>query len=254
VSVAQYVKPDYLIVQSEPDTDASNDYRPELNTPATDVAMVQLIVTNIEAAKLPGLHTTIKLGSGMGTWQDSWQDYLGTPGTGTGILGITGLDGIDNHIYYLNGQSSSGLSTELDVSMQMIASAQASGKLASIAEYWLNKTTTPGEDSLDVRARGTFSFWSALDQQFAPLLFMLANQQSLEYVSPFNDALFWAYEPYALLPCIPVYPGSGSQNSSCDIDIMNLADAAAQAALALGQFSSLGTAYKADIAANQSPN
>ena len=43
VTTAQYVQPDYLIVQSEPDTDARDDYRPELNTPATDVAMVQLI-------------------------------------------------------------------------------------------------------------------------------------------------------------------------------------------------------------------
>src|SRR5208337_4504198 len=46
VTTAQYVQPDYLIVQSEPDTDANDDYRPELNTPATDVAMVQLMVNN----------------------------------------------------------------------------------------------------------------------------------------------------------------------------------------------------------------
>src|ERR1700691_4565882 len=140
VTTAKYVQPDYLIVQSEPDTDARDDYRPELHTPATDVAMIQLIVNNIEAANIAGLHSTIMLGSGMGTWQLSWQQYLGTPGTGTGLLGIAGLDGIDNHVYNFTGQqSSTGLTEELSVSLQMIDSAHAAGKFASIAEFWPNK-------------------------------------------------------------------------------------------------------------------
>jgi hypothetical protein len=87
VTTAQYVQPDYLLVQSEPDTDANDDYRPELNTPATDVAMVQLIVNNLTAAKVPGLHSTVKLGAGMGAWQANWQEYLGTPGADYGPAG-----------------------------------------------------------------------------------------------------------------------------------------------------------------------
>ena len=87
VTTAQSVQPDYLIVQSEPDTDARDDYRPELNTPATDVAMVQLLVNDLAAAKVPGLHSTVKLGAGMGTWQANWQEYLGTPGTDDGPAG-----------------------------------------------------------------------------------------------------------------------------------------------------------------------
>ena len=248
VTTAQYVQPDYLLVQSEPDTDSANDYRQELNTPATDVSMVQQLVTDLENANIAGLHSTILLGSGMGTWQASWEQYLGTPGTATGLLGIVGLDGIDNHIYYLTGeQSSSGLNAELNVSLQIMSSAHAAGKFASIAEFWPNKSLIVGESNIDIEARTTFSFWAHLDQEFMPMMFKLANNNSLEYLSAFNDDLFFAYEPYAALPCLPIYPGSGTENVVCDTSILNAASAAADLALGLGQFSSLGTSYQADI-------
>ncbi|MFN7997496.1 MAG: hypothetical protein U0Q18_28015 [Bryobacteraceae bacterium] len=254
VTIAQSIQPDYLIVQSEPDTDARDDYRPELNTPATNVAMVQQIVNDLTNAHISGLHTTIKLGAGMGAWQTNWQDYLGTPGTATGILGITGLDGIDNHLYYLTGQAASGMASELDVSMQMIDAAHAAGKFASIAEYWPHKSLIVGENSNDVRTRDTFDFMSAIDQQFIPVMFKLANEKSLEYLSAFNDSLFWAYEPYASIPCVPVYPATGSQNASCDNQILNAAANVSQQALTSGQLSSLGKAFKAEITSYRIPH
>lgn len=253
VIIAQNVKPDYLIVQSEPDTDARDDYRPELNTPATDVAMVQKLVNDLEAASVPGLHSSIMLGSGMGAWQASWQDYLGTPGAATGLLGITGLDCIDNHIYYLTGQSASGMAAELDVSMQMIDSAHAAGKRASIAEFWLDKSLIVGENPSDVWARDTFDFMAPLDQQFAPVLFKLANEKSVDYLSAFNDTLFWAYEPYASLPCLPLYPGVGSQNLACDNAILSAANGASALALSLGRLSSVGAAYQTYISMYRVP-
>jgi hypothetical protein len=248
VMIAKYVQPDYLLVQSEPDTDARDDYRPELNTAATDVAMVQLIVNTLNGANVPGLHSTVKLGSGMGAWQENWQEYLGTPGTGTGLLGITGLDGIDNHVYYLTPPSSSGLPMELDVSLQIIQSVHAAGKFASIAEFWPHKSLISNENSLDVNARDNFSFWAPLDEQYMPAMFELANEQSLEYLSAFNTGQFWAYEPYAALPCVPVYPDPNSLNTSCDLSILTAVSTTVQSALGGGQVSSLGTAYKADIA------
>ncbi len=249
VTTAKYVQPDYLIVQSEPDTDARDDYRPELNTPATDVAMVQLIVNDLAAADVPGLHTTVKLGSGMGAWQSNWQEYLGTPGADTGILGIAGLDGIDNHVYYLTGQSSSGLVEELDVSQQMMSSAHAAGKFASIDEFWPHKSLIPNESFLDVTVRDDFAFFAPLDQQFMPIMFELANQESLEYLSAFNDGEFWAYEPYVALPCLPVYPAAtATQNQACDLSILKAVSATVATAYTLGQVSSTGTAYKAEIA------
>jgi hypothetical protein len=254
VTIAQYVQPDYLIVQSEPDTEARDDYRPELNTPATDLAMVQLFVNNLNAAHLPGLHTSIKLGSGMGAWQANWQEYLGSPGAGTGLLGISGLDDIDNHVFYLTGQSSAGLASELDASMQIIAAAHAAGKLASIGQCWPHKSLIVGESNLDVTARDNFDFWAPLDQQFIPIMFELANQGSLEYLSAFNDGEFWAYEPYIALPCLPVYPGTGSQNAACDLSILGAVSVTVSLALELKLVSSTGYAYQASIAAYWVPH
>jgi hypothetical protein len=248
VTTAKYVQPDYLIVQSEPDTDARDDYRPELNTAATDVAMIQLFATNLNSAGIAGLHTSIKIGSGMGAWQTDWQDYLGTPGAGTGLLGITGLDGIDNHVYFLTGQGSSGLASELSVSLQMIASVKAAGKFPSIAEFWPHKSLIAGESDLDVDTRDNFAFWAPLDQQYIPIIFELANQQSLEYLSAFNDGEFYAYEPYAALPCLPIYPATGSENQVCDLSILSAISTVVETAVGLGQVSSTGTAYKAAIA------
>ncbi len=247
VMTAQYVLPDYLILQSEPDTDARDGYRPELNTPATDVAMVQQFVNDLQAAQLPGLHSTIKLGSGMGAWQANWQQYLGTPGADTGILGIVGLDGIDNHVYYLTPQSASGLATELNVSVQMIEAAHAAAKFASIAEFWPHKSLISGESALDVSARDNFDFWAPLDQQYFPVMFELANQAPLEYLSAFNNGEFYSYEPYASLPCVPVYPDPNSLNTACDLSILTAVTATVKSALGLGLLSSSGTAYKAEI-------
>jgi hypothetical protein len=254
VMTAQYVQPDYLIVQSEPDTDARDDYRPELNTPATDLAMVQSFVNDLTAANLPGLHTTIKLGSGMGAWQANWQEYLGTPGTATGLLGITGLDGIDNHVYYLTVESPSGLASELNVSMQIIAAAHAAGKFPSIAEFWPHKSMILSEGNLDVDARDNFSFWAPLDQQYVPIIFELANQGSLEYLSAFNDGEFYAFEPYTSLPCQPVYPDPDLLNAACDVSILTAVSTTVQSALGLGLISPTGTAYKAEIAAYWVPH
>jgi len=249
VTTAENVRPDYLILQSEPDTDARDDYRSELNTPATDVAMVQLIVNNLNAANVPGLHTSIMLGSGMGAWQTNWQEYLGTPGAGTGLLGISGLDGIDNHVYFLAAQSSSGLASELSVSIQMIGMARSAGKFPSIAEFWPHKSLIVGESDLDVDTRDNFAFWAPLDQQYISTIFEVANQGSLEYLSAFNDGEFYTYEPYGVLPCVPVYPAvTTSQNQTCDISILNAVANNVQSALGKGQISSTGSAYQAEIA------
>jgi hypothetical protein len=213
--------------------------------------MVQIIVNSLSAANVPGLHSTIKLGSGMGAWQTNWQEYLGTPGADTGLLGITGLDGIDNHVYFLTGQSSTGLASELSVSMQMIASVKAAGKFPSIAEFWPHKSLIAGESDLDVDTRDNFAFWAPLDQQYIATIFELANQGSLEYLSAFNTGELYAYESYAALPCLPVYPAAtATENQTCDLSILNTVSGTVQTALGLGQISSTGTAYHSAITAN----
>ena len=139
--------------------------------------------------------------------------------------------------------------------MQMIASVRAAGKFASICEFWPHKSLIVGESFLDVSARDNFSFWAPLDQQYIPLIFELANQESLAYLSAMNAGEFYAYEPYSALPCLPVYPaGTGSQNQACDLSILSAVTATVQSALGRGQLSATGTAYQAEIAAYWIPH
>src|SRR5208283_4289485 len=72
IIVAQQIRPDYLLLQTEPDTDAADDFRLELNDPSQDVSMISQFVLDLENAGIPGLHSSIQLGSGAGAWQKSW--------------------------------------------------------------------------------------------------------------------------------------------------------------------------------------
>jgi len=66
---------------------------------------------------------------------------------------------------------------------------------------------------------------------------------------------YWAYQPYAALPCLPVYPASsGTQNVACDLSILSAESAVVWPALGLKQVSSMGAAYQAAIAAYSVPH
>lgn len=132
IIVARQIKPDYLLLQTEPQTDAINDSRPELNNPAKDTAMISKFVTDLENAGIPCLHTLMQLGSGAGTWQLDWQSYI------SGLISITGLDKIDTHIYNL--QPDVNKLGEVTIAMQIADMAHTAGKGVSMSEFWLHKS------------------------------------------------------------------------------------------------------------------
>lgn len=249
ILVAQKVRPDYLILQSEPETDAVNAQSRSLtaaiNDPKTDADMVRYFVTKLDAAGIPGLHTSIQLGAGMGTWQGNWQQYA------TNFAAIPGLDKLDCHIYNLQ----SGLD-EIAAAERVADIAHAAGKGATIAEFWLHKSTSlsgltqNGDPLLDVRSRDTFSFWEPLDEQFLDVMVKLGNASHFDYISAFGFFSWFAAVDYKSLPspCPPHYPAtSATENSSCDSRIQALRNTQAQQALASGQISPIGLAYKKAI-------
>jgi hypothetical protein len=249
ILVAQKVRPDYLLLQTEPQTDAVNaQNRPltdAMNDPKADADMIGGFVANLEAAAIPGLHTSIQLGAGMGTWQGNWQQYA------TNFAAIPGLDKIDCHIYNLQP----GLD-EIGAAERVADIAHAAGKGASIAEFWLHKSTTlsgltaNGDPLLDVRARDTFSFWEPLDEQFLGVMVKLANAKHFDYINAFGFYSWFTLVDYASLPapCPPHYPASSAaENSVCDSKIQALRNNQASQALGSGDLSPLGLAYKKAI-------
>lgn len=248
VIIARQIKPDYLILQAEPQTDAINDFRPELNDATKDTMMIRQFVTDLENAGIAGLHTSMQIGSGAGTWQPDWQLYF------SNLIKIPGLDKIDAHIYNLQpGVNQLG---EITIAMQIADMAHAAGKGTSISECWLHKSTKlvglteNGDPLTDIRARDMFSFWEPLDEQFFQLIKNLANYKHFDYVSAFGFYNWFALVDYNSLKTPPVYPAANSsQNEAADSKITNLQNQSAKQALADHKLSSTGKAYQAIIAA-----
>ena len=184
IIIAQQIKPDYLILQTEPQTDAVNDFRPELDNATQDVAMINKFVNDLNNAGIMGLHTLIQLGSGAGTWQPDWKSYF------TGLVAIKSLDKIDTHIYNLQpGVNQLG---EVTIAMQIADMAHTAAKGVTMSEFWFQKSaslvglTENGDPIVDIRVRDMFSFWTPLDVQAFQMLSELANYQHFDYVSPFG--------------------------------------------------------------------
>jgi hypothetical protein len=186
VVTASEIKPDYLLIQTEPSTEAYQAHRPELNNPTQDVAMVAAAMSALDSANIPGLHNSIIIGSGFGSWQSEWQSYL------SGLLKISGLDLVDTHNYFTSGG-------DIDNELSIVSQVKKSGKQLGMSEYWLKKSlelapslTTPIFDSVD----DSYSFWAPLDQQFIRLMYVIANENKFAYTSAFNDLQLFAYVDY----------------------------------------------------------
>jgi hypothetical protein len=247
IILAQQIKPDYLLLQTEPQTDAVNDFRPELNNATKDTAMISKFVADLESAGIADLHTSIQLGSGAGTWQPDWKSYF------SGLIAIPGLDKIDTHIYNL--QPDVNQLGEVPIAMQIADMAHAAGKGVTMSEFWFHKSTslvglTEGGDSLtDIRVRDMFSFWSPLDVQAFQMLAKLANDKHFDYVSAFGHYNWFALTDYNSLQSAPVYPAANStQNEAVDNQITSLQNQAARQALAANQLSPTGKTYQTIIA------
>ena len=235
-------------MQTEPQTDAINDFRPELNNATQDVAMINKFVNDLENAGITGLHTSILLGSGAGTWQPDWKSYF------TGLVAIKGLDKIDTHVYNLQpGVNQLG---EVTIAMQIADMAHAAGKGVTMSEFWFQKSaslvglTENGDPITDIRVRDMFSFWTPLDVQAFQMLSELANYKHFDYVSPFGIYYWFTLINYNSLQTSPVYPASSeTQNEAVDSQITTLMNQSATQALANNQLSLTGKAYQAIIAA-----
>jgi hypothetical protein len=252
VIIAQQIKPDYLLLQTEPQTDAVNDFRPELNNATKDTAMISNFVTALENARIPGLHTSIQLGSGAGTWQPGWKSYF------SGLMVIPGLDKIDTHIYNL--QPDVNQLGEVAIAMQIADMAHSVGKGVTMSEFWFHKSTSlvglteAGDTLTDIRARDMFSFWAPLDEQSFQMLSKLANYKHFDYVSAFGHYNWFALTDYNSLQSPPIYPAiTNSQNEVVDNQITSLQNQLAKQALNNNQLSPTGKAYQAIISNPPAP-
>jgi uncharacterized protein (TIGR03437 family) len=187
LTIAQQVGPDYIDLNSEPDTDKQLSGRTGLyGTPQAFAAMNDTIVTRLRAQGV-----TIPVGAGVGTWLGG---QAGAQAWVQALLG-THIDYLDLHVYATNFNFLPNAITYADMALQ-------AGKQVAMSECWDFKETvselgqTAVGNEASYYARDTFSFWAPVDAAFIQAFVNYANWKGLIYLSPFWTRYFWAYLDY----------------------------------------------------------
>jgi hypothetical protein len=226
VAIARDIRPDFIGVGSEPDTEADLSGQATVRSPAGFAALVSYTTDRLAGAGLGGIPVL----AGVGTWTGQGDAFV------EALCGISGLWGIDLHQYPVNLDF-------LDRALRLAGLARARGKRVTFMEAWLQKesdaelgTLNPAFDTT-VYARDAFSFWAPLDARFLEVMVKLAHVAGADMLSPFWSRYFWAYLDHAQVSAA-VPPLTSDQ-------IVALSTQAAAAALVSGSVTSTGRAYGA---------
>jgi glycosyltransferase involved in cell wall biosynthesis len=160
-TVIRELRPDYLTMENEPDTQARNT--------GLDFSLDNYI--RLINAELSGLDRRgVAIGAGAGTWSKTEVFEA---------LAKTDIDYIDVHIYPINGNL---LLPKLE---QISRIARQNRKPWRIGEAWLYKTDGAGYgDYQETYKRDAYRFWSPLDERFIrdlPELAGTLGAQSVNY-------------------------------------------------------------------------
>jgi hypothetical protein len=173
------MRPTYLGVAGEPDTEYRLTKFAELSTAEGYAAFVAFLLSGLNRG-------TTLIGAGSGSWDNPAlvrDHFVKLP-----------VDFIGIHIYPVNRDF-------LSRAAQLATAARAHGKRVIIGETWLFKATD-GEllwapPTLPF-SRDVFSFWQPLDQKFMKKVADLARVNGIEYVSMFWTHYLFAYLDYDL--------------------------------------------------------
>jgi len=175
--IAMELKPDYLTVCNEPNTEKMT--MGILQTPAQYAATTQYILEGLDRSK-------ILIGGGAGTWDDL--AYMKA-------LADTGLDYLDAHTYPLDY-----LYRFIDIS----DTARAKNKRLVVGEAWVYKLSSSDYGRLGnlaatsrIYGRDVFSFWEPVDSKFLAVLVRMASIYGYELVSPFWSNYLYGYIDYS---------------------------------------------------------
>lgn len=182
--IIEFVQPDYLTIETEPDTMAYLTGVDELNTPRGFAEIIRSELASLSE------HPQTLIGAGVGSW--SKREFIEE------LAAIPQLDYLETRIYPITDNF-------LQNAMDYLDLAKAKGKKTIIGEAWLYKA---GENELHVEVGGqaaawaeffrrdVYSFWQPLDQKFLEILVKIAHEQKVEFVSPFWSNYFFAYLDY----------------------------------------------------------
>jgi chitodextrinase len=181
VTIAQTMRPDYMVLLEEPDTEATMSGQTEVGTAAGATSMLSQTLSALQAAGVSG----VQFGAGVGTWLSGYQQFI------QNFLALP-VNFIDMHVLLVN-------ETFLPNALSIANMAAAAGKPVTMTQTWLHKEA---DDELNVLsneqilARNPFSFWAPLDTYFLQTMQNIAYYTHMTYMDPFESDYLWAYLPY----------------------------------------------------------
>ncbi len=213
VTAAEVMKPDYLVVITEPDTEQLYSGQSPVGTIAGSTQMLRTILTALNQAGVSG----IPVGAGTGSWMPSLSSWMNA-------FAATPIQFLDLHVYPINLDYLENALTAADI-------AHGAGKQITMSEAWLQKVADSEltASGTDTNARNPYGYWSPLDLQFLQTMVMLSQSKQFAFVSPFWTPYLFAY----------IQETSTSTQQE--------AFQAAQSANQLGVFTSTGAGYETAI-------
>jgi len=216
VLIAQLLKPDYLTVLGEPDTEATQSGKSQFGTVSGATELLKVILGGLQAAAVPG----VSIGAGVGTWITNYQAYIQS-------FAATPINYIDMHIYPCNQDFMTRALTIADL-------AHAYGKSVAMTEAWPGKVRDSelGHMSFTLAyVRGEYSFWEPIDIKFLQAIINFSQYKKLQFISPFLTQYLHSYIAY---------------DTAANLNVVQVVVAAASDtwnAIQAGQFSPTGAAY-----------
>jgi hypothetical protein len=244
-TIARALKPDVLMLQSEPITEVDNltaNLSSQLNDPVTDTNMLMGFLNDLHNA---GLRTnTTLVGAGMGTWQPSFDTYL------TNFVNLP-LDILDVHVYPINRTTNSGVVQDfLQRTIQMADAAHSRGMKVGMGEFWIQKerdselASPPSQQVFE--GRNAYSFWSPLDREMLLCMVKLAHYKQYEFIDPFFTDYFFAYLDYTNVQ--PLLTGLTANQAGTLLNNTEYGNSIA--AVTAGTYTNTGLAYEEYMSTN----
>jgi hypothetical protein len=245
--IAGVLKPDYLMMQSEPITEVDNlaAGNTNLSGPLSDLTTnTDMLMGFLNDLKSSGLRTNCEFGAGMGTWQPNFTNYL------SNFVSLP-LDILDVHVYPINQTTNFGVVSDyLGRVLTMADAAHAHGMKVGMGECWLQKerdSELSSNYSIAVyQGRNAYSFWEPLDEEFLLCMVKAGYCKQYEFIDPFWSGFYFSYLDFTNEQ--PRIAGL-STNAASDVLISD-ETTAYYAALAAGVLTNTGMAYQEYIQTN----
>lgn len=179
-TIVHDLKPDYLNLGAEPDTEYQLTGLEELRSPDKYTDYINYVLAGLDRGNT-------KIGAGIGTWGNL--DYVKS------LAAKSTLDSIHVHVYPIYQDFLQKIFTISDIARQY-------GKHVVLDEAWLSKSEKPSgigsvASSPEIFRRDAFSFWAPLDQKFLQVLVKSARIAQIDYISPFWTQYFFGYLDYS---------------------------------------------------------